>query len=117
LPMYFLRGSSHRRVWHVVPRHVLHGYELSCLLRLNTWSPAHRNRRVIFKRSLVDQLSGHNSGLRADTTPQVARIDAHLLNREGVARLCCGPVLHNAERPHATREPLQFGAEIAAMRV
>lgn len=63
---------------------------------------------------LVDQLSGRTLGLRADTTPQVARIDAHLLNRQGVARLCyCGPVLHTrADRPHATREPLQFGAEI-----
>jgi len=63
---------------------------------------------------LVDQLSGRTLGLRADTTPQVARIDAHLLNRTDVARLCyCGPVLHTrAERPHATREPLQFGAEI-----
>jgi ATP phosphoribosyltransferase regulatory subunit len=63
---------------------------------------------------LVDQLSGRTLGLRADTTPQVARIDAHLLNRSGVARLCyCGPVLHTrAARPHATREPLQFGAEI-----
>ena len=63
---------------------------------------------------LVDQLSGRTLGLRADTTPQVARIDAHLLNRNGVVRLCyCGPVLHTrADRPHATREPLQFGAEI-----
>jgi len=63
---------------------------------------------------LVDQLSGRTLGLRADTTPQVARIDAHLLNRSGVARLCyCGPVVHTrADRPHATREPLQFGAEI-----
>jgi ATP phosphoribosyltransferase regulatory subunit len=63
---------------------------------------------------LVDQLSGRTLGLRADTTPQVARIDAHLLNRKGVARLCyCGPVLHTrSDRPHATREPLQFGAEI-----
>lgn len=63
---------------------------------------------------LVDQLSGRSLGLRADSTPQVARIDAHLLNRQGVARLCyCGPVLHT--RPagaQATREPLQFGAEI-----
>ncbi|MBB4842103.1 ATP phosphoribosyltransferase regulatory subunit [Paucibacter oligotrophus] len=63
---------------------------------------------------LVDQLSGRSLGLRADTTPQVARIDAHLLNRAGVTRLCyCGPVLHT--RPaglHASREPLQFGAEI-----
>ena len=63
---------------------------------------------------LVDQLSGRSMGLRADTTPQVARIDAHLLNRAGVTRLCyCGPVLHTRpDRPHATREPLQFGAEI-----
>jgi ATP phosphoribosyltransferase regulatory subunit len=63
---------------------------------------------------LVDQLSGRSMGLRADTTPQVARIDAHLLNRKGVTRLCyCGPVLHaRPDRPHATREPLQFGAEI-----
>lgn len=63
---------------------------------------------------LVDQLSGRMMGLRADTTPQAARIDAHLLNRQGVVRLCyCGPVLHTRPgRPHATREPLQFGAEI-----
>src|SRR5687768_14342131 len=63
---------------------------------------------------LVDQLSGRMLGIRADTTPQVARIDAHLLNRQGVTRLCyCGPVLHTRpDRPHATREPLQFGAEI-----
>jgi ATP phosphoribosyltransferase regulatory subunit len=63
---------------------------------------------------LVDQLSGRTLGVRADSTPQVARIDAHLLNRTGVTRLCyCGSVLHT--RPagmHATREPLQFGAEI-----
>lgn len=63
---------------------------------------------------LVDQLSGRTLGLRADTTPQVARIDAHLLNRDGVTRLCyCGPVAHT--RPaglQGTREPLQFGAEL-----
>ncbi len=63
---------------------------------------------------LVDQHSGRSLGVRADTTPQVARIDAHLLNRQGLTRLCyCGPVLHT--RPataHASREPLQFGAEI-----
>ena len=63
---------------------------------------------------LVDQLSGRTLGVRADTTPQVARIDAHLLNRQGVTRLCyCGPVLHTRPQgPHATREPLQLGAEI-----
>jgi ATP phosphoribosyltransferase regulatory subunit len=63
---------------------------------------------------LVDQLSGRTLGIRADTTPQVARIDAHLLNRKGVARLCyCGPVLHTrAPGSGTTREPLQFGAEL-----
>lgn len=63
---------------------------------------------------LVDQLSGRTLGLRADSTPQVARIDAHLLNRSSVTRLCyCGPVVHTrSARPHASREPLQFGAEI-----
>jgi len=63
---------------------------------------------------LVDQLSGRTLGLRADMTPQVARIDAHLLNRNGVARLCyAGSVLHaRAAGLFATREPLQVGAEI-----
>ena len=63
---------------------------------------------------LVDQLSGRTLGLRADSTPQVARIDAHLLNRRGVARLSyCGPVVHTRiDRPFASREPLQFGAEM-----
>ena len=63
---------------------------------------------------LVDQLSGRTLGLRADATPQVARIDAHLLGRTSLTRLCyCGPVLHTRPaRPHATREPLQLGAEI-----
>jgi ATP phosphoribosyltransferase regulatory subunit len=63
---------------------------------------------------LVDQLSGRTMGLRADMTTQVARIDAHLLNRASVTRLCyAGSVLHT--RPsglHATREPFQIGAEI-----
>ena len=63
---------------------------------------------------MVDQLSGRSLGLRIDTTPQVARIDAHLLNRNAVTRLCyCGPVVHTLPAsPYATREPLQFGAEI-----
>lgn len=63
---------------------------------------------------LLDQASGRMLGLRADTTPQVARIDAHILNRKGVARLCyCGPVLHTqALGLHTTREPLQCGAEL-----
>jgi ATP phosphoribosyltransferase regulatory subunit len=63
---------------------------------------------------VVDPLSGRLLGLRADMTTQVARIDAHLLNRDTVTRLCyAGSVLHT--RPsglHATREPVQIGAEI-----
>lgn len=63
---------------------------------------------------LVDQLSGRTLGIRADITPQVARIDAHLLNRAGVARLCyCGSVLHALPAGLlASREPLQIGAEL-----
>ncbi|HEV7478259.1 MAG TPA: ATP phosphoribosyltransferase regulatory subunit, partial [Burkholderiales bacterium] len=63
---------------------------------------------------VVDQLSGRMMGLRADITPQVARIDAHLLNRKGVTRLCyCGAVLHTRPAgPAATREPIQIGAEM-----
>ncbi len=63
---------------------------------------------------LVDQLSGRTLGVRADTTTQAARIDAHLLNRDGVTRLCyCGPVLHTQPAGlSASREPLQFGAEV-----
>lgn len=63
---------------------------------------------------LVDQLSGRTLALRADITPQVARIDAHLLNRQGVTRLCyAGSVLHT--QPSGlmrTREPMQIGAEL-----
>ena len=63
---------------------------------------------------LVDQLSGRMMGVRADITPQVARIDAHLLNRKGVTRLCyAGNVLLTRPRGlDSTREPMQIGAEI-----
>src|SRR5512145_1049707 len=63
---------------------------------------------------LVDQLSGRTLALRADITPQVARIDAHLLNRQGVTRLCyAGSVLHTQPAGlMRTREPLQIGAEL-----
>jgi len=94
-----------------------YGYELvmpplvEYLDSLLTGSGADLNLRT-FK--LVDQLSGRTLGVRADITPQVARIDAHLLNREGVTRLCyAGSVLHT--RPQgllATREPIHAGAEL-----
>jgi ATP phosphoribosyltransferase regulatory subunit len=95
----------------------LHGYEqvmpplLEYLESLLTGSGRDMDLRT-FK--LVDQLSGRSMGIRADITPQVARIDAHLLNRKGVARLCyCGSVLHTLPAGlTATREPLQIGAEL-----
>lgn len=63
---------------------------------------------------LIDQASGRMLGLRADFTPQAARIDAHILNRSGVVRLAyAGSVLHaRAPHPLAVREPLQVGAEL-----
>ena len=63
---------------------------------------------------LVDQLSGRTLALRADITPQAARIDAHLLNRQGVTRLCyVGSVLHTQPAGvMRTREQLQIGAEL-----
>ena len=62
----------------------------------------------------VDPLSGRMLGLRADTTPQVARIDAHLLNEEGVTRLCyAGSVVRTASAgPGETRQVVQIGAEL-----
>jgi len=67
---------------------------------------------------LVDQLSGRTLALRADITPQVARIDAHLLNRQGVARFCyAGNVLHTQPVGLTrTRELLQIGAELYGHR-
>lgn len=63
---------------------------------------------------VVDQLTGRLMGIRADMTPQAARIDAHMLNMQGVSRLCyAGTVLRT--RPDGlarTREPLQLGAEL-----
>lgn len=63
---------------------------------------------------LVDQLSGRTMGVRADITPQAARIDAHLLNHQGVTRLCyCDSVLHTLPATiSASREPVQIGAEL-----
>lgn len=95
----------------------LHGYELvtppllEYIESLLTGSGRDMDLRT-FK--LVDQLSGRTMGIRADITPQVARIDAHLLNRKGVARLCyCGSVLHTLPSGlTATREPQQIGAEL-----
>ena len=66
---------------------------------------------ITFK--VVDPLSGRLLGVRADTTPQVARIDAHLLNEPGVTRLCyAGSVLRTQAPPGDTRQVVQIGAEL-----
>ncbi|MEY3513584.1 MAG: phosphoribosyltransferase regulatory subunit, partial [Pseudomonadota bacterium] len=93
------------------------GYELvmpPLIEHTESLLPASNNAQDLQTFKMVDQLSGRTLGLRIDTTPQTARIDAHLLNRQGVTRLCyCGPVVHTLPAsPYATREPLQFGAEI-----
>jgi ATP phosphoribosyltransferase regulatory subunit len=115
LPAEAARIESLRRA--ILDQFAAHGYQLvmppllEYLESLLTGTGRDLDLRT-FK--LVDQLSGRMMGVRADITPQVARLDAHLLNRQGVARLCyCGSVLH--ARPaglEATREPLQIGAEI-----
>ena len=95
----------------------LHGYELvqppllEYLDSLLTGSGSDLKLRT-FK--LVDQLSGRTLGVRADMTPQVARIDAHLLNRKSATRLCyCDSVLHTLPASQASsREPIQIGAEL-----
>ncbi|GGI99806.1 ATP phosphoribosyltransferase regulatory subunit [Halopseudomonas pertucinogena] len=63
---------------------------------------------------MTDRMSGRMLGLRADITPQVARIDAHTLGAEGPSRLCyCGSVLHTLPRPLSTaRSLIQLGAEL-----
>ncbi len=94
-----------------------HGYRLVAppLIEFDDALLAERGSELDLRTfKLVDQLSGRTLALRADTTPQVSRIDAHLLDHDGVTRLCyCGSVLH--ARPAdlmATREPLQLGAEL-----
>lgn len=94
-----------------------HGFDLvippmlEYLESLNTGA-GHDLDLATFK--VVDLLSGRLMGVRADITPQAARMDAHLLNRQGVTRLCyAGSVLRT--RPDGlaqTREPLQIGAEL-----
>jgi len=63
---------------------------------------------------VTDQVSGRTMGIRADITPQVARMDAHSLRRDGESRLCyVGTVLHaNADNMLASRAPVSMGAEL-----
>lgn len=63
---------------------------------------------------LTDQLSGKTLGIRADITPQVARMDAHSLKRHGVNRVCyAGHVMHTVPKsPLSSRTPLKLGVEM-----
>lgn len=115
LPAQARRVEELRRVWLDAARS--YGYELvmpPLLEHIESLLSGTGHALDLKTFKLVDQLSGRTLGVRADATPQVARIDAHLLNRDGVTRLCyCGPVLHTRPAsPHASREPLQLGAEI-----
>jgi ATP phosphoribosyltransferase regulatory subunit len=115
LPPYARQAESLRR--HLLDLYDTHGYELVCppmieyLDSLLTGAAGDLDLKT-FK--MVDGLSGRMMGVRADITPQAARIDAHLLNRAGVTRLCyAGPVLH--AKPDGlmnSREPYQVGAEL-----
>jgi ATP phosphoribosyltransferase regulatory subunit len=115
LPLEAAHVETLRRA--VLDRFRVHGYELvmppllEYLESLLTGAGQDLNLRTC---KLVDQLSGRSMGVRADMTPQVARIDAHLLNRQGVTRLCyCDSVLHALPATAtASREPIQLGAEL-----
>ncbi|WP_193165792.1 ATP phosphoribosyltransferase regulatory subunit [Microbulbifer hainanensis] len=63
---------------------------------------------------VTDQISGRTLGIRADITPQAARIDAHSFPRAGANRLCyAGHVLHTRPRTAmGSRSPIQVGAEL-----
>jgi ATP phosphoribosyltransferase regulatory subunit len=95
----------------------LYGYELvmpPMLEYLDSLLAGTAKDRDLYTFKLIDQLSGRTLGLRADMTTQVARIDSQLLNRPSVTRLCyAGSVLRTRPQGlHATREPLQIGAEL-----
>ena len=96
----------------------VHGFELvhPPLMEYSDSLLTHIDNGLSLKTIRVpDQLSGRQLGIRADITPQVARIDAHLLMKnQGINRLCySGSVLHaQPDGLLATREPIQTGAEL-----
>lgn len=115
LPPYARQAESLRR--RLLDLFDGYGYELVCppmieyLDSLLTGAAGDLDLKT-FK--VVDGLSGRMMGVRADITPQAARIDAHLLNRQGINRLCyAGPVLHaKPDGLMSSREPYQVGAEL-----
>ncbi|MDD5363795.1 MAG: ATP phosphoribosyltransferase regulatory subunit [Gallionellaceae bacterium] len=115
LPPYARQAESLRR--RLLDLFDGYGYELVCppmieyLDSLLTGAAGELDLKT-FK--VVDGLSGRLMGVRADITPQAARIDAHLLNRQGATRLCyAGPVLHaKPDGLMSSREPYQVGVEL-----
>ncbi len=115
LPPYARQAEALRR--RLLDLFDSHGYDLVCpplveyLDSLLTGAARDLDLKT-FK--VVDGLSGRMLGVRADMTPQAARIDAHLINHEGATRLCyAGPVLRTKPAGFlASREPFQLGAEI-----
>ncbi len=115
LPLEALRIERMRRS--ILDLLLVHGYQfvipplLEYVESLLSGSGSDMDLRM-FK--VLDQLSGRMMGLRADTTPQTVRIDAHLLNAKGVIRLCyANSVLHTVPcEITRTREPFQIGAEL-----
>lgn len=115
LPPYARQAEALRR--RLLDLFDAHGYDLVCpplveyLDSLLTGAARDLDLKT-FK--LMDGLSGRQLGVRADMTPQAARIDAHLINQEGVSRLCyAGPVLRTKPAGFlASREPFQIGAEL-----
>lgn len=115
LPAVALHIETMRR--RIIDQLMVHGYQpvvpplLEYVESLLTGSGSDMDLQM-FK--VIDRLSGRMMALRADMTPQVARIDAHLLNCEGITRLCyANNVLHTVPSTFTqTREPLQIGAEL-----
>ena len=114
LPPYARQGEALRR--RLLDLFDVHGYDLVCpplveyLDSLLTGAARDLDLKT-FK--VVDGLSGRLLGVRADMTPQAARIDAHLIDHAGPTRLCYdGPVLHTRPAGLASREPFQMGAEL-----
>ncbi|MBM4181880.1 MAG: ATP phosphoribosyltransferase regulatory subunit [Betaproteobacteria bacterium] len=114
LPHYARAGELLRR--NLLDLFDAHGYELVApplveyLESLLTGAARDLDLKT-FK--VVDGLSGRMLGVRADMTPQVARIDAHLINHQGPTRLCyAGPVLRTRPAGLGSREPFQVGAEL-----
>ncbi len=115
LPDEAMRLEQHRR--NLIDLCYSYGYELvspPLLEHLDSLLRSGGEDLELQTFKLIDHSSGRQLGIRADMTPQIARIDAHLLSTEDPARLCyAGPVLRaRAMRAFEHRELFQVGAEL-----